>query len=76
MGKKHGEKYHIIGIAIREERRKRGITQQELSELIGVSKSYISKIEAPNCTKSFSLEVLFDICEALKIPVSTLFNNL
>ncbi|PEC48927.1 helix-turn-helix transcriptional regulator [Bacillus sp. AFS096315] len=76
MGKKHDEKYHIIGIAIREERRNRGMTQQELSVKIGVSKSYISKIEAPNCTKSFSLEVIFDICDALKIPIARLLKDL
>lgn len=76
LGKKHDLKYQIIGRTISQERRKFGITQLELSEKIGVSKSYISKIEAANCTKSFSLEVLFDICEALNIPISTVFRNL
>lgn len=76
MENKHAGKYQIIGISIQEERRRRGITQQELSEKIGVSKSYISKIEAPNCLKTFSLEILFDISEALEIPISKLFIKL
>ncbi|MEC5189706.1 transcriptional regulator with XRE-family HTH domain [Geobacillus thermodenitrificans] len=76
MKNKHNEKYLLIGKAISEERRLKGLSQQELAEKIGVSKSYISKIEAPNCEKTFSLEILFDIAQALNIPVTQLFKYL
>lgn len=34
-----------IGAMLQEERRKRGLTQQELADKVGTTKSYISKIE-------------------------------
>ncbi|WP_409991409.1 helix-turn-helix domain-containing protein [Paranoxybacillus vitaminiphilus] len=40
---------------------------------MGMSKSYISKIEVPNTDKPFSLEVLFDIAEALEVSVTSFF---
>jgi transcriptional regulator with XRE-family HTH domain len=76
MENKHREKYLLIGKAISEERKMKGLSQQDLAEKIGVSKSYISKIEAPNYHKSFSLEVLFDIADALDISVVDLFKYL
>lgn len=36
---------------------KRGLSQDELADKIAISKSYLSKIEAPNSTKAYSLEV-------------------
>jgi transcriptional regulator with XRE-family HTH domain len=74
--KKHQEKYILIGKSISMARKSRGYSQQELAERIGVSKSYISKIEAPNCSKSFSLEVLLDIAEALELPVTTFLKDI
>lgn len=76
MVKKHAAKYKNIGRIISEERRKKGFTQIQLAEMVGVSLSYISKIEAANCSKSFSLEVLFDICDALDIPITTVFRDI
>lgn len=48
------------------------MTQQELAERAGISLSYLSKIEAINCNKSFSLHVLFDIADALGVDVKKL----
>ena len=76
MKRKHTLKYQLIGKRIQEERKKLGITQLELAERIGISKSYITKIEAANCDKSFSLEVIFDICETLGVPIETIFKNI
>ena len=75
MENKHNNKYLIVGRNICNQRKEKGLTQQQLADIVGVSKSYISKIEAPNCEKSFSLEVLFDISEALNIPISLLFKD-
>lgn len=76
MENKHTSRYQIIGQRVQKARKKFGITQIQLAERIGISKSYISKIEAANCDKSFSLEVIFDICDTLGITVDTLFKNL
>ncbi|HBX22583.1 MAG TPA: XRE family transcriptional regulator [Desulfotomaculum sp.] len=73
MKRKYYQRYACIARAIKEERQLRGISQEKLADMIGISKSYISKIEAPNCDKTFSLEVLFEIADALKIPLTSLF---
>ncbi|MEH7336381.1 helix-turn-helix transcriptional regulator [Neobacillus drentensis] len=73
MTSKHINKYNQISIAIKEARNTKNITQKELAENLGISMSYLSKIEAPNTEKSFSLELLFDIAESLNIPVIDLF---
>ena len=76
MKNKHTSRYQILGQRIQTERKKFGITQVQLAERIGISKSYITKIEAANCDKSFSLEVIFDICDTLEISVESLFKNM
>jgi transcriptional regulator with XRE-family HTH domain len=73
MERKHIEKYKKIGQAIKEIRKAKGLSQLELASKIGMSKSYISKIEAPNTDKPFSLEILFDIAEALHVPITHFF---
>lgn len=76
MSIKHGEKYLKIGKAIKEIRTEKGFTQAQLAEKVGVSSSYISKIEAPNYNKSFSLEIVFEICEVLGVKESEVFRYL
>jgi transcriptional regulator with XRE-family HTH domain len=69
VGTKHSDKYKKIGNRIKFYRNKNKLSQAELAIKAGISKSYLSKIEAENCDKSFSLEVLFDIADALEIPI-------
>jgi len=76
MKRKHSEQYAKIALAIKEARLEKGYSQEELARRLCLSKSYISKIEAPNCEKSFSLEVLFDMAEVLEVPVVRFFNYL
>lgn len=72
MSVKHSEKYKEIGVKIAKYRLKKGITQEELANSVGVSYSYITQIEAPNVVKKMSLEVLFDIAEILDIDIKDL----
>ena len=65
--------YANIGLNISYYRKKSGLTQEELAELIGISRAFLSAIEAPNIDKVFSLPVLFDICKALNIEPYQLF---
>ncbi len=68
------EQYKEIGRKIVFYRNLRGLSQQELADRIGISRSYISKIEAPNSNVSFSLDVLFAIATGLNIDVAAFFN--
>jgi len=52
---------------------KRGFSQDELADKIHISKSYLSKIEAPNSTKAYSLNVLFAISDGLDVNIIKFF---
>lgn len=75
MPSKYANKYKKIGQRIKYYRMQKGLTQEQLADKVGISKSYLTKIEAPNCDKPFSLEVLFDISAVLNIPVSYFFED-
>ena len=62
-----------LGLNIAYYRKREGMTQDQLAEKAGISRSYLGEIEAPNMITTLSLEVLFNIANALKIPVSRLF---
>ena len=61
------DKFVELGLNISYYRKRKGITQEKLAEMIGVSRSHLSAIEAPNIIKAFSIELLFDIANALEI---------
>ena len=66
----HSERYRQIGLKIAYYRKLRCLTQEELSELVGLTPAYIGHLEAPNITKAISLDALFDIADALNISPS------
>ena len=55
-------------------RKENKMTQAELAEAVHISRTHMSNIEAPNTKTSISLNLLFDIAEALDIPVKELFD--
>ena len=59
--------FRQIGIKISYYRKLRGYTQEVFSEILGVSSSYYSQIEAAGCYKPISLRTLFKIAEALEV---------
>ncbi len=67
------EKYNRIGLNIAYQRKLKKLTQIQLSEIAGISRTHMSNIEAPNMVTPISLEVIFNIADALEIPVETLF---
>ncbi len=69
----NAEKYNRIGLNIAYQRKLKKFTQLQLAELIGISRTHMSNIEAPNMVTPISLEVLFNIADALEIPVDILF---
>jgi HTH-type transcriptional regulator/antitoxin HipB len=54
----------IMGKWIRQIRRQRRLTQQDLGDLIGIQKSQISKLE--NNTTNVSIETLLKVFKALR----------
>ena len=72
MSLKHSERYKNIGIKISKYRIKKGLTQEQLANNVGISYSYMTQIEAPNVVKKMSLEVLFDIADVLKVDIKNL----
>lgn len=62
--------YAGLGIRIKELRLKRGLTQENLAEMVGCNVSHISNIEN-NYTK-LSLNVLFAIANALNTSIDYL----
>lgn len=65
--------YYIeLGFNIAYYRKRAGMTQEQLAEKIGISRSHLSAIEAPNVIRPFSLEILFDIANALDVKPAKL----
>ena len=73
MAKKHLQELRLLGLTIAYYRKLQGYTQIELAEKVNISRTHISNIEAPNGTSSVSLNTLFDIADALDVPVKALF---
>ena len=63
-----------LGITIAALRKMRGMSQEKLAEKAKVSRSHISSIEAPNIIRPFSLEVFFNIADALEVDPGDLIN--
>lgn len=61
------DRFLQLGIAIATLRKLRGLSQEKLAEKAGISRSLLSAIEAPGTAKSFSLEVFFDLADALQV---------
>lgn len=68
MVEEFAEYYINIGLKVSYFRKKAGMTQEQLGEVMGVSTSFIGQIEAPNIVKSISLDTLFRIAKALNVP--------
>ena len=63
-----------LGLNIAYYRKLKGITQAQLAQMVGISRTHISNIEAPNGKTSISLNKLFDIADVLEVPVKDLFD--
>jgi transcriptional regulator with XRE-family HTH domain len=71
---KNRDRYVHLGIAIAALRKMRGMSQEQLAEKADVSRSHISSIEAPGIARPFSLEVFFNIADALDIDPADLIS--
>ncbi len=68
MQEEFREYYKMIGLKVAYYRKLRGLTQEQLAEIMGVATSFLGQIEAVNIPKAISLDTLFRLSKALEIP--------
>ena len=71
---KNRDRFIQLGIAISSLRKLKGMSQEKLAEKVGISRTHLALIEAPGTANGFSLEVFFDIADALEIDPADLIN--
>lgn len=74
MNEKRIRQFRELGLTISYYRKLKGLTQADLAQNVGLSRTHINNIEAPQVKTSISLESLFDIADALDVPVKDLFD--
>lgn len=72
MTKQQHEKYRQLGLNIAYYRKQRGLSQIQLAELVGISRTHLSRIEIADC--AVSLDVVFTICDILAVTPAKLFD--
>jgi transcriptional regulator with XRE-family HTH domain len=71
---KNRDRFIELGLTIAALRKMQGMSQEQLAEKANISRSHLSSIEAPNIVRPFSLEVLYNIADALSINPADLLN--
>lgn len=61
----NSERYRDLGYAISYYRKRKGLTQEQLAESVGISRQHMGAIEAPNMVRAVSLDTLFNIAHVL-----------
>lgn len=72
MKKVYQDSYIKLGLNIVYYRKREKLTQLQLAELVDIDRSHISAIELGNV--GASLDVIFKLCEVLKITPKELFD--
>lgn len=67
--------YSTISRNIKNQRQRSGLTQAQLADKVGISISYLSKIEATGCDKGLSIAVLNNIANVLNIEIVNFFKE-
>lgn len=68
MKQDFSETYQLIGLNIAYYRKRKGYTQLQLADMINISRTHMSNIEAPGIDVAPSLDVLLSIANVLEIP--------
>ena len=72
MQNQQRDKYKYLGLNIAYYRKEKGLSQNQLAELVNISRTHMSRIETADC--AVSLDVVFDICDTLHINPHKLFD--
>lgn len=73
---KNRDRFIQLGISISTLRKLRGMSQEQLAEKANLSRSHLSAIEAPGIVRAFSMEVFFNIADALEVDPAILINSI
>jgi transcriptional regulator with XRE-family HTH domain len=71
---KNRDRFIQLGIAIAALRKMRGMSQEQLAERANISRSHLSAIEAPGMVRAFSIDIFFNIADALDVDPADLIN--
>ena len=69
------DRFIELGLTISALRKLRGMSQETLAQKAHMTRSHLSAIEAPNIVRPFSVEILFNIADALGVRAGDLLNN-
>lgn len=72
MDDRHYKLFIQIGLNILHYRKERGLTQEELAQMTGYSRTQIQRVETAYSAPSAA--ILVDIAKALEIPIEKLFD--
>ena len=72
MDKQFSGDYKNLGLNIAYYRKKHGLTQMQLAEMLDIDRSHMSAIELANV--GVSLDVIFKLCKLLGIKPKELFD--
>ena len=72
---KNRDRFIQLGIVIAAMRKIRGMSQEQLAEKANISRSHLSAIEAPNMVRAFSMDIFFNIADALDVDPSDLIKG-
>ena len=75
VGFKNRDRFIQLGITIAALRKMRGLSQEKLAEMAHISRSHLSSIEAPNIVRPFSLDVFYNIADALDVDPGELLSS-
>lgn len=75
VGFNNRDRFIELGLTIAALRKMRGMSQEQLASEAKISRSHLSSIEAPNIVRAFSVEVLYNIADALGIRAGDLLNT-
>ena len=67
--------YNIIRKNIKKYRREKNLTQQDLADLVGISRQYITDIENENRNKHITIAILGRIADSLNINIELFFRQ-
>lgn len=69
------ERYITLGLKIAYYRKKRGYTQENLAEKVGISLNFLAQVEGTGTIRGISLETLFKIADVLQVAPSKLLEE-